>query len=163
MILSSQVPCNHRVGIPVVAYTRERCPRCLGKNYYGGFVVDRFGRFATEEGSDALNTQIQKILTERKRRDSQYGFDYNILSGGVIDPSVTPAIVAEISRCLSYLKFLQKKEQAYGVGFRPSELIDTIDDITVTVDSADPRQLIISVTVITEARTTVTEAVPLRR
>ena len=163
MQLTSQTKCDHRVGNPIVAYKLSTCPRCLGEGVYGGFAINTFGKIDTVNLGAQLSQSIKKILTERKREGSLYGFDYGILRGGVIDQGIASAIIAEVSRCLSYLRTTQQREKALGVTFRPSELLKSIDTINIEANPSNPLGVVVSVTVLTEANSEVSATVPIRR
>jgi len=159
MDLLNRVVCDHKIGDQ--SFIRERCPRCLGKNFYGGYSIGKDGDIEIVTKVDALNQQILKILTE-DRRPSGYGFDHNLLAG-VIDASKIAAIKAEIIRCISYLYFLQQSEKKSGFFYAPSEELNKIESVSVAQDESEPRRVFATIVVSTVSGRTVTTSTMLRR
>lgn len=149
MDLVNKTACDHRVGDPPVAYTLAACPRCRGEGEYGTLVFGNDGKIATVEQGGALKQQIEKILKEN-RRPSGYGFDYTLLTG-VIDATKISAIKNEVIRCLQYLGTAQAREEAQGFNYTGRERLQRVQDVVVTQNTADPREVIVSVTVISSS------------
>jgi hypothetical protein len=154
-------PCDHRVGIPVVAYTLEACPRCLGKGTYGSLGFDGHGKVLVVSKGAQIQQSIYKILTESKRA-SGYGFDYSVLTGTVDASSIT-AIKSEIARCIQYLITAQTAAQVLGTLYDPAERISSISSLNVAQDTTEPRKVTAVVIVLTAANSTVTTVVPIQR
>lgn len=155
------VTCDHRVGNPVVAYSLDACPRCMGKGVYGGVNYDLQGHVDELFGVNMLTQQIKKILTEN-RRPSGYGFDYNLFTG-VIDQGRIGAIRSEIVRTISYLKFVQQTAKAGGFTYLPTEELDSIQNLTIQNDTVDPRMLVVAVDVLSVSGTQTSTTVVMRR
>ena len=161
MDILGKVVCDHRIGDPVVAYLLDNCPRCKGKGSYGGFSIGLDGKIEVISGPRMLQQQIMKIFTEL-RRPSGYGFDYNLLKG-VIDSSTLAAITNEITRCLSYLKYIQQSEKRRGFYYAPSEELAKIEKVSVQQDIVDPRTVIAVVVAVSVSGNQVTTKIPIRR
>ena len=154
-----KVSCDHRVGSPVVSYTLLTCPRCLGTGEYGGIEI--FSTVTTVSGYNQVEQAIKKILSE-KVRDTGYGFDYSLLRS-VIDTNTVPSIKKEIVRCIEYLRSSQQKEKARGVGYSPRELIYSIRSLEVNQSSTEPRSIIATLVVTTEAGNSIQVTQTLKR
>ena len=155
------VPCDHRIGSPLVVYTLQSCPRCQATGFYGGINYDSMGHANELTGVNLLAQQIQKILLEN-RRPSGYGFDYNLLAG-VIDAGRIDAIKNEVIRALSYLKFVQQSEKARGFQYLPSEELFSIANLVIQNNPADPRSVSVSVDAISVSGSQTSTTVVMRR
>ena len=144
MEFKAKVICDHRVGSPVTAYVQGKCPKCKGKGTYGGVQYDNQGQVLKVSNVETLKQKIEKILIE-DRRPTGYGFDYSLFRGYVIDDSTISAAKAEVIRCISYIRFIQQNEIRNGYFYTPSEELVGIKNITTSIDSLDPRKLVISV------------------
>ena len=85
MDLGGRIICDHYVGVPAVNYTLESCPRCMSTGTYGGFSPSNKGDIPLVEKLDYLRQSLEKVFIENKR-NTGYGFDYNLLVG-IGDPS----------------------------------------------------------------------------
>lgn len=146
MDISGKIRCDHVVGLPAINYILEDCPRCLGKGEYGGFAPLDKGDVPLVTGVKYLEQSIKKILSEKKR-SSGYGFDYTLLRG-IGDSESLLAIKREIKRVILYLKSAQEEDKKKGTIYASNETIYDVRDINVDFDSAEPRKLFITLTVI---------------
>jgi hypothetical protein len=158
--LGQQV-CNHRVGNPIVSYTLNTCPRCLGKDVYGSLGFDTHGKISLVQKSTQLSQTLKKLFTENMRA-SGYGFNYQLLTG-VIDDSKLSAISSEIVRCTNYL--IQSQQNAEGLGslYDPSEKVASISSLSVLQSQTEPRAVDISLSVVTQLGNSVSINTTLRR
>jgi len=148
MFIKSKTNCDHRVGDPIISFTLENCPRCLGKGIYGGFDFTTSGKINRITGVEVLKQKIEKILVEKKR-PSGYGFDYDLIN--TLPENAENVIRYEISRCINYLIELQKKESFYGVTRSSTEEIHSLIGADVVLNSAEPRYVTIYVYVLSTA------------
>lgn len=160
MFVKNNTKCDHRVGKPVVGYTQNSCPRCMGTGWYGGFDFTPAGKTSIVSGGAAVIQKIQKILAEKKR-PSGYGFDFDLLRASSLESS--NLIKYEINRCLTYLVVSQQQEKQQGVMFNPSEEIISVLGIDVTSNVTDPRSVIAAVSVMTKSGIAVSTTVGIRR
>jgi hypothetical protein len=162
MDLLGTVACSHDVGIPVVNYTLDTCPRCLGSGSYGGTSFSKDGNVAVVTGVPEVVQDITKILTENMR-PSGYGFNYALLSG-VIDPSRIDHIRAEAARCINYLINLQAARVRAGATVAANEqLASPVDSVTAYQDTTDPRKVVVSVVCHTVSGQLFSTLTPLQR
>lgn len=153
MFIKSTTNCDHRVGDPVIAFTLENCPRCLGKGIYGGFDFTTSGKINTITGVEVLKQKIEKILVEKKR-PSGYGFDYNLIN--TLPENAENVIRYEIYRCINYLIELQKKESFYGVTRSPAEELHSLIGADIILNPAEPRYVTIYIYVLSTAGSKIT-------
>lgn len=146
MFIANSTKCDHRIGDPVVAYTQNNCPRCLGAGWYGGFDFSTAGKLVEVKGVDAVVQKILKVLSEKKR-PTGYGLDYDLLSSAGTD--VTNVLKYEVYRCITYLIGLQQQEKMKGVEYNPSEEISVVDSIVVQKSATNPRMVTVSASVTT--------------
>lgn len=161
MDFRNAVTCDHKLGVPTTGYTLTSCPRCLGRGYYGGVVIDERGQLNLVAGSTLLAQQLQKILSENAR-ESGYGFNYDLLTG-VIDPARLSAIRSELVRCISYLRFVQQQEKSQGFIYQPSEELSGIKEVSVANSPTDPRAITVACTVVSVSGTQTSTTVIMRR
>jgi hypothetical protein len=159
--IKGKVDCNHRVGDPLVAFVQDRCPRCLGRGWYGGLALDRSGKLIGLQSTDKLRQQVLKILTE-DRRLSGYGFDYSVLTD-IIDAETVSRVKTEIIRCADYLIQLQRRRKQRGISYPPSEEIRSIKNIKAVQNPTEPRELIVTLSVISVSGAKFDTEVSLRR
>jgi len=147
MDLGGRIICDHYVGVPAVNYTLESCPRCMSTGTYGGFSPSNKGDIPLVEKLDYLRQSLEKVFIENKR-NTGYGFDYNLLVG-IGDPSSIGAIKREVKRCVLYLRDAQQLDKKAGTSYFPIEEIYDVRDVQVFFDAAEPRRIQISLNVIT--------------
>lgn len=146
------VKCDHLIGIPTQNFLLTTCPRCLGRGTYNAYSIGTDGRVVMASGVTKLTQQIMKAITER-RRPSGYGFDYSVLSG-VITPSTITAVKSEVFRCLQYLKGVQQQEKLEGFLYSPTEEISHVTALDAYISPSDPREVFVTVSVVTTAGST---------
>jgi len=159
--IKGEIKCNHRVGDPLQTFKLDDCPRCLGRGWYGGVGIDSSGKLILISGVDKLRQQVKKILIE-DRRPSGYGFDYSVLTD-VIDAETVYRVKTEVIRCTDYLMQLQRRRKHRGFEYAPSEEIRSIKNIKVVQNPIEPRELIVTLSVISVSGATFDTEIPLRR
>lgn len=146
MDFQGKVICTHRVGDPEEGFTLALCPRCGGRGWYGGLDFNRSGQLTVIKGIDQLIQQVTKVITENLR-SSGYGFDQAVLRSVIYDDTLYN-IKKEVVRCMTYLKSVQVDNKKNGFFYDPNEEIRAISDVAVLQDSADPRKVEVSLSII---------------
>jgi hypothetical protein len=160
MELLGEKICDHTAGDPLVSYTLQTCPKCLGKGTHGDVSFDTSGKIYTLTGINQLKQQLKKILVENTR-NTGYGFNYNLISLTINDSQLL-SINRELNRCLTYFNNLQIKNQREGFYYNNTELLDSIESIDVFRDT-DPRNVNALVYCKTVSGRSVEIIIPLRR
>ncbi len=161
MDFKGTIVCNHFVGNPAVKYVLSTCPRCLGKESYGGISTEETGDIASVKEEDYLEQSVKKILVS-EMNSRGYGFNYNLLSD-VIDPSAINVIKREVIRCITFLKDAQQRDIRRGVIYSPSEEIQGIENIGVSQDITEPRRITVKFNLIAKSRDSIAISQPLAR
>jgi hypothetical protein len=73
---------------------------------------------------------------------------------GVITASTITAVKSEVFRCLQYLKGVQAQEKLEGFTYLPTEEISHVTALDAYVSPTDPREVFVTVSVITVAGNT---------
>lgn len=123
----------------------------------GIIVLDDNGEVETVSGTDKLVQDILRELTTANGDDifdSTRGATLNSSIVGIgLDPDTLISQIQEsIVRSLSALKERQE-QQAMRQFYNDSELLAEIEDVTVIQDQTDPRQLDITISVLSRAMT----------
>jgi hypothetical protein len=153
--------CDHRVGNPIVAYSLNTCPRCLGKGSYGSLGFDNHGKITLVEKDTQFQQAIKKILITNKMSNG-YGFDYTLLAGTIVQATIS-AVKSEVIRCINYLVSAQAAAEKLGTLYDPKEKVLAINGLTVAQDINEPRKLYITMTVLNYVNQAVTTTVAIQR
>ena len=161
--LLSQIICNHKLGN--ISYTLDDCPRCNSEGKYFDIHVGNHGDFDMVLGSSRLLADVYKALSEQlgtNIEDNMWGSNlYQSLL--VRNPDLTKAhIVSSVIGALKELKILLEEENL-NYGLPESEMIAPkgVGDLKLLEDPAEPRRLILQITIIAQSREDVQVQVPL--
>lgn len=128
-----------------VTYTApaEFCPKCLGSQFVDDIAIDDFKEVSIVEGAYLLIQEVEKAIVTNKNTNPYYpwvGASLSSLIGSKITDFVALAqeIQTQVRNSLENLKSQQLKHQEINPLVSSDEVLDTIENVDVTQDEADP-------------------------
>lgn len=134
----------------------------------GDLSLSNSGEVETVFNVDKLTQDILKIIftpTNSHILHKWYGSPLSARVGGKVYPQdiLESEIQNSVLYALKNLKTLQDLQQKDGQFVSPQEAITKVQDITVNLDSADPRQVFINIRVMTKSGAIVEESFSITR